>query len=323
MCLVGRERKDRSIRKSLAASFLAIVFSFSTSAILSQSHPASKVAPPAGDLSQARKLLDTPRWREAEPVVKSYLERKPSSVDAHALLGLILYRQDQPRDSMAEFIRASELGELTAFDLRIFALDCAAIPDLPEAEKWLLRSLEIDNRDAATWEALGHIRFEQQKYEETIEALNHALEIAPRTVSSQSMIGLANELLAHPEAALAAYRTAIEWQANAADFDPVPYLGTGRVLLAEDRAAAAIVPLRKAAASSHATSEAHELLGLAYSKMERNGEAATELETAIRLDPKSARLHLMLARIYRSLGETAKAASEQARYSELKAGAAQ
>lgn len=224
---------------------------------------------------------------------------------------------------MAEYIQASEQGELTAFDLRIFAFDCAAIPDLPEAEKWLLRSLEKDNRAAATWEALGHLHFAQQKYDDAIDALNHALELAPRTVSSQALIGLANERLAHPEAALAAYRTAIEWQANAVNFDPVPYLGMGRVLLADDRAAEALEPLRKAAASSHATSEAHELLGLAYSKMERNNEAATELETAIRLDPKSSRLHLMLARIYRSLGDTAKAASEQARYSELKASSAQ
>jgi tetratricopeptide (TPR) repeat protein len=290
---------------------------------LSQPSPTSKVAPAVDDLARARKLLDTPRWCEAEPVVKSYLKRKPSSADAHALLGLIFYRQHQPLASMAEYLHASEQGDLTAVDLRIFALDCAAIPDLPEAEKWLLRSLEKDNRDAATWEALGHLRFAQQKFEDAIDALNHALEIAPRTVSSQSMIGLSNERLAHPEAALAAYRTAIEWQANAADFDPVPYLGAGRVLLADDRAAEAIEPLHKAAASSHATSEAHELLGLAYSKMQRSSEAATELETAIRLDPKNARLRLMLARIYRSLGDTIKAASEQARYSELKASAAQ
>jgi Tfp pilus assembly protein PilF len=296
---------------------------FPTSTLLSQPSPATKTAPAADALTRARKLLDTPRWSEAEPIIKSYLVRNPFSVDAHALLGLILYRQHQPRASMAEYLHASEQGELTAFDLRIFALDCAAIPDLSEAEKWLLRSLDKDNRDAATWEALGHVRFAEQKYEDAIDALNHALQIAPRNVSSQAMIGFANERLAHSEAALAAYRTAIEWQANAAGFDPVPYVGMGRVLLADDHASEAVAPLQKAAASARATSEAHELLGLAYSRTERNSEAASELEAAIRLDPKSARLHLMLARVFRSLGETAKAESEQARYSELKASAAQ
>jgi Tfp pilus assembly protein PilF len=314
---------DRSFCAVFAVFFFAVgIFFFCCNSFSqSASHRAAPAA--ATDLAHARTLLDTPRWREAEPIVKKYIARNPSSAAAHALEGLILYRQHQPRVSMAEFVTASKLADLTAFDLRIFALDCAAIPDLPEAEKWLLRSIDLDGRDAATWEALGHVRFAQQKYVDAIDALNHALEIAPRTVSSESLIGLANERQAKPEEALAAYRAAIEWQAAVADPDPVPYLGAGRVLLNDDRAAEAIPLLSKAAASAHATSEAHELLGQAYAKTDRKPEAAKELEAAIRLDPQSARLHLLAARIYRSMGDAARAASEQARYTELKASAAQ
>ncbi len=87
----------------------------------------------------------------------------------------------------------------------------------------------------------------------------------------------------------------------------------GRVLLANDRAVDAIPWLEQAIKSPLATSEAHELLGLAYSKTNRNVEAAAELQTAIHVDPKSARLHLMLARIYRALGDTAKSRSRAVR----------
>lgn len=238
-------------------------------------------------------------------------------------MALILYREHQPRASMAEYLRASESADLSAFDLRIFALDCAAIPDLPEAERWLQRSLDKDSHDSATWEALGHVRFASQQYEGAIEALNHALALAPRTVASEALIGIANERLARLDAAQAAYRTAIAWQADRKDRDPVPYLGMGRVLLSNDQAADAIPWLQQAIKSPFATSEAHELLGLAYSKTNRNTEAVTELRTAIRLDPKSARLHLMLARIYRALGDADKAEAEQSAYTTLKASDAQ
>lgn len=224
---------------------------------------------------------------------------------------------------MAEFLRASETADLTAFDLRIFALDCAAIPDLPEAEKWLERSLAKDDRDAATWEALGHIRYSAQQYEKAIDALEHALQLVPHTVSAEALIGLANERLARPDAAEAAYRQAIEWQSGRKDKDPVPYVGMGRVLLANDQAAEAIPWLQQASGSQQASEEAHELLGLAYSKIGRTAEAATELETAVRIDPGSARLHLMLARVYRSLGAKEKADAEQAQYTKLKESGAQ
>ncbi|WP_058188309.1 tetratricopeptide repeat protein [Terracidiphilus gabretensis] len=276
----------------------------------------------ASDLDQAKSLLSTSHWNDAAPLVQSYLVQHPESADAHALMGLILYRQHQPRESMKEFMRESELADLSAFDLRVFALDCAAIPDLPEAEKWLQRSLDVNDQDAATWEALGHVRFSSQHYESTIEALNRALEIAPRTVSSEALIGLANERLAHLDAAEAAYRQAIAWQADREVKDSIPFVGLGRVLLNNNQPQDAIPFLQVGAKAPQPSSEAHELLGLAYSKTGRNGEAAAELEAAIRIQPHEARLHLMLGRIYRTLGAKEKADAEQAQYAKLKESAA-
>jgi Tfp pilus assembly protein PilF len=285
---------------------------------VTQDAPArSKAAREPDELDRAHKLLDASRWEEAAALVRTYLQKHPDSSDAHSLLGLILYRSRQPRASMAEYVRASELGDLTAFDLRIFAMDCAAIPDFPEAEKWMLRSLAIDDRDAATWEALGHVRFAAQHYEQAIEALEHSLQLAPRSVSAESMIGLANERMARLDPAEDAYRTAIQWQAGRAEIDAVPLLGLGRVLMANNQPEEAIGWLQQAAKVPSPPAEVYEVLGLAYSKTARPAMAADELETAIRLQPQSARLHLMLARIYRSLGKAEMADAELKRYSTL------
>ncbi|MGO8756511.1 MAG: tetratricopeptide repeat protein [Terracidiphilus sp.] len=277
----------------------------------------------ADPLERARLLLNTSRWQDAAPLIKTYLESHPDSAAAHALMGLVLYRQHQPRASMAEYLRESELADLSAFDLRIFALDCAAIPDLPEAEKWLQRSIEKDDTDPATWEALGHVRFASQQYEAAIDALGHTLLLAPRTVSAESLMGLANERLARPDAAEQAYREAIQWQAGSKEKDAVPFIGLGRVLIADNKPEDAIPWLRQAASIPPPSSETHELLGQAYSKTARGEEAARELETAIHLQPDSARLHLMLARIYRSLGDKEKADSELRLYARLNGSGAQ
>jgi tetratricopeptide (TPR) repeat protein len=277
----------------------------------------------ANDLNHARQLLGTPQFLQAEEIVDRYLDQHPDHADAHALKGLLLYRQHQPRASMAEYLRASQSGDLSAFDLRIFALDCAAIPDLPEAKKWLQRSLEKDDHDAATWEALGHVRFASQEYKSAIEALNRALQISPRTVSAEALIGLANERFAQLDAAEAAYRKAIQWEAESKDNDPVPYVGLGRVMLVDNRLGDAIPLLQKAVQMPQASSEAHELLGQSYAKTGRNAEAVKELETAIDMDPKSARLHFMLGNVYHGLGETEKANAELKKYVRLREGSAQ
>jgi len=287
----------------------------------SNQEPASADA--ANALDHARKLLDSDNLDGALSLAKKYLQKHPQSADAHALMGLILYRQHQPRLSMAEYLNASESADLSAFDLRIFALDCAAIPDLREAEKWLLRSLEKDDNSAATWEALGHVRFSSQHYEASIESLDHALQLAPRTVSAESLIGLANERLARLDLAESAYRTAVEWQVGRKEKDAVPFTGLGRILLGNNQPEGAIPWLQQAAKIPPPSSEVHELLGLAYSKTAHDAEAAAELEAAIRLQPDSARLHLMLSRTYRSLGAKEKADVELAQYTKLKGNGAQ
>jgi len=303
---------------ALSVSAAGTAISSASAGLISQAtHTKSAAARQTDKLDRARKLLETLRWEEAAALVRTYLQKHPGESDAHALLGLILYRGRQPRASMAEYVQASKLGDLTAFDLRIFAMDCAAIPDFPEAEKWMMRSLAIDERDAATWEALGHVRFAAQHYEQAIEALEHALQLAPRTVSAESLIGLANERMARLDAAEAAYRTAIQWQTGRAEIDAVPLLGLGRVLMTNNQPEEAIGWLQQAAKATAPPAEVHEVLGLAYSKTARPAMAAEELETAIRLQPQSARLHLMLARVYRSLGKAENADAELKLYSTL------
>jgi tetratricopeptide (TPR) repeat protein len=66
-------------------------------------------------------------------------------------------------------------------------------------------------------------------------------------------------------------------------------------------------------------SKSHELLGKAYSRLDRLPEAREHLEKAVALTPEVASLHCMLAPVYRKLRLADKAEAEFARCSALTA----
>jgi tetratricopeptide (TPR) repeat protein len=268
-------------------------------------------------LSQAQSLAAAGQWTDAELALRRHLATQPESSDGHALLGFVLFKLKRPKDSMAEYVETAKLRDLTASELKMFALSCAELRLFPDAEKWITRSLEMDPRDAKAWEARGHLRFEQQHYADAIEDFERSLELAPRTVSAQTGIGLSEELLSRLDQAAAAYRTAISWQAPGAAEDPAPLHALGRVLLKQNRPAEALPVLRRAVAAGPENAQAHEELAKAYSSLNQLAAAQRELERAVQLAPKAARLHFALGQAYRKAGQVEKAKAELALYESL------
>ena len=63
--------------------------------------------------------------------------------------------------------------------------------------------------------------------------------------------------------------------------------------------------------------EAHEDLGKAYSSLNQLAAAQKEIEKAVELAPKVARLHFMLGQLYRKAGLMEKARAELDAYAAL------
>jgi hypothetical protein len=74
-------------------------------------------------LEQARTLLDRGSLKEAEAMVRQYLVQHASSAEGHFLLGHILFRQDKPQDSLAEYTLGAKFHDPGAFELKIVALN--------------------------------------------------------------------------------------------------------------------------------------------------------------------------------------------------------
>ncbi len=268
-------------------------------------------------LSQARTLSVAGKWKVAEELARRHLKEQPDSADGHALLAYLLFKQQKPKESMAEYVETAKLRDLTASEMKTFALSCAQLHLYSDAEKWLSRAIEMNPADAKAWEARGHLRVEEQHYADAIGDFEQTLRIAPKTVSAETGIGLSFELLSRLDQAIAAYKTAISWQPAGTGEDPAPLHALGRVFLKQNKPREALPYLQRAVLRGPGVAQAHEKLARAYSSLRQLETAQTELEKAIALAPKVARFHFTLGQLYRESGKLEKAKAELALYDAL------
>jgi tetratricopeptide (TPR) repeat protein len=293
-------------------------------------------------LAEAKSLLQQGKLNEAEHWVRQSLQTQPQSADAHFLLGYILFREitaaepiaDQysgfhepdPKlrnakagESLTQFTEGAKYHDPSAFDLKIVALDYMLLGSYTDADKWLSKSLERNPRDPQAWYYLGLTKYEKNRFEEAIGAFKKCLELDSGNVNAEDNLGLSYAGLGRWEDAIAAYQKAIEWQSKSLDRKPGPFLNLGTLLLAQNRAAEALLYLQKAVEISPADPKAHQQLGRGYSALDRLPEAQAELEKAVQIDPQNVPLHFMLGQIYRREGLSDKAKSEFDRAASLNA----
>lgn len=289
-------------------------------------------------LSQSKSLLDAGKVIEADRAARQYLAAHPGSADAHFLLGYILFREIQAgasaeessegalyhspnasdeklrvsnaKASLAEFTEGAKYHDPSAFDLKIVALDYVLFGDYMDADKWLTRSLELNPKDSQGWYYLGRAKYNENRFQQAIQAFENCLKLEPKNVRAEDNLGLSYAGLGRDDEAFAAYQAAIEWQSSDSARNPEPYVDAGVLMLDENRPQDAATFLLQAVEIAPQEPRAHEKLGAAYSQLNQTEKAQSELEKAVELLPQSARLHFMLGQVYRKEGEIAKAKIE-------------
>ncbi len=316
---VQKKSHRMSFQKALMVLALSLLIRAAVSHGMAQEsdQPAQAGTDATDLLNQAQSLCSTARWNDAAELVRQHLKARPDSADGHTLLAFILFKQKKWKDSMGEYVETARLRDLTASELKTFGLSCAQLQMYPDAEKWLSRAIEMDPADAKAWEARGHLRVEQQHYEDAISDFEQSLKLAPKSVSAETGIGLSYEFLTRLDKAMLAYRTAIAWQTPGLGEDPAPLHALGRVLLKLNKPEEALPYLQRAVARGPAVAQAHEELAKAYASLGQYNAAQRELEKAIRLAPKVARFHFTLGQLYRKTGMLDKAKAELVLYDQL------
>jgi Flp pilus assembly protein TadD len=270
-------------------------------------------------LRRAKDLLKSGSFSEAEKQVRIILEKEPDSQEGHFLLGLILFKQDRATESLAEYTEGAKHHPPNAEDLKIVALDYVLLGDFKEADKWLTKSITWNPNDAEAWYHLGRTKYNENHFEEAIEAFQRCLQMEKRNVKAKSNLGLSLAGLGRSAEAQATYREAISWQAESAAKIAEPYIDLGDLLLDQNQTDEAVALLIQADAISPEDPRVSEMLGRAYWRQNKLQNAQVKLEKAVKLAPASAANHYLLGQVYRKQGMAEKARVEFDRASELSA----
>jgi tetratricopeptide (TPR) repeat protein len=266
---------------------------------------------------EARSLIEIGKLRAAEQLTRQYLEAHQDSADGHYLLGYILFKEEDPKSSLAEYTEGAKYRTPSAADLEAVAGDYVLLKDYPDADKWFTKAVEWNPKDALGWYYLGRTKYNENRFEEAVSAFQKCLALDPRNVKAEDNLGLSYEGLNRIDEAVAAYRTAIAWQANSTDKNHGPFFDLGSLLVENDRAQEALTYLVEAAKISAKDYRVYRQLGKAHARLNQLDKARAEFEHAVELAPGNAPIHFMLAQVYRRQGLLDKAKAETEMYAKL------
>ena len=268
-------------------------------------------------LAQAQQLLRSGSLNEAERAAQQYIAARETSADGYYLLGKILFLEKKARESLTEFTEGARFRTPSAEDLKVVASDYVVLGDYRDADKWFTKVVEWSPNDIQGWYYLGRTKYNENRFEEAIDAFHRCLQMDGKDVKAQDNLGLSYAGLGRNDEAAAAYHAAIDWQKDATAKDPGPYLDLGTLLVETSRPAESLPYLLQALKLSLDDPKIHNQLGKAYLHLHQLAKAQAELEKAVALAPNNASEHFMLGQVYHKEGMEDKAKSEMARFTAL------
>ncbi|HYK37766.1 tetratricopeptide repeat protein [Alloacidobacterium sp.] len=254
-------------------------------------------------LQSVHALLAASHFAQAEKILRSYLEKNPSSADAHFLLGYTFFREQRAKDSLAEFTEGAKYQRPQQSDLKIVAADYVVLGDFPDADKWLTMVTQETPNDAEAWYLLGRTKYNENRFAEAIQCFERTLSLRANDIKAENNLGLSYQGLNRIDEAEKAFETAIAWQKDSPVKEAQPYLNMGSLLADQDEPDQALAYSQKAVSLAPRNPKAHEELGRVYDLLKMPDKAEHELEKAVALAPDVSGLHFKLGQVYRREGK--------------------
>jgi tetratricopeptide (TPR) repeat protein len=284
----------------------------------------SQELPPANNqggtsLSRYEVLIRDRQLADAESGLRNFILGEPGSAPAHFLLGYVLYRENKPEASLAEYTQGARFHDPSAADLAAVAMDYILLRDYPDADKWLTQAVRWEPANYLYRYYLGRTQYSENHFKDAIESFRACLSLRSQDATAEYNLGLAYLGTGDESKAAEAYRQAITWLQAAQKEDSQPYLDLGMLFLQENKPEEALGPLTNAVRMDPHNPRIHEELGVANEKLSHLSSAQKELETAVSLAADVAALHFELGRVYKKQGLTDRAREEFARSAALNA----
>jgi predicted O-linked N-acetylglucosamine transferase (SPINDLY family) len=295
-------------------------------------------------LQQARVLYANGRWKEAEPLCRSVLEREPTEPGALSLLGIMLAQTGRTPEAAELLGRAAAAmpanadahtnhgNVLRALGRHPDALACyeralALKPDSAEAHynrgltlsdlrrhdqaiESYGRAVALKPDHALAWNNRGGVLQRLGRAEEALASIDRAVALQPKFAAAHVNRGIALGMLERFDEAVASYDRALALQPKHAE----AHAHRGATLTATGRYTEALASYDRALALDPQCLNAYVNRGVTLYDLKRFREALASLDQAIRLGRRDAHTYHSRAAVLQELGafEEAIASYEQA-----------
>jgi Flp pilus assembly protein TadD len=263
-------------------------------------------------LFEGKALANLGRFAEADAALRQFLAQQPDSADALYMLGYVLHRENNPRESLSTYTQAARLIAPQSDDLKIVGLDYVLLDDYPDAIRWLEKAVEFDPKNREAWYSLGRCHYTQSGFSDAERAFQRALALKPEDEKIATNLGLVYEMENRIEDADRTYKQSVALAEKDLQSNEWPYMNYASFLLEHDRSAEAVPLLEQSIKVAPRCSDCHAKLGRALAANGKPVEAITELQQAVALSPQDPKMHYELGHAYRAAGWMDKAKEELA-----------
>jgi TolB-like protein/Tfp pilus assembly protein PilF len=142
---------------------------------------AVELAPDLGMVhaSLGRALIAAGRWDDAETSLDRALALSPGYAAAHYWKGLLFYNTGRQAEAQSSLVRARELDPSAFAVAGILWASYAASGQWEEGEAEVRRAVALDPTNPVSWQYLGWLLFQTERYEEAIDAWVRAEQFVP------------------------------------------------------------------------------------------------------------------------------------------------
>jgi tetratricopeptide (TPR) repeat protein/serine/threonine protein kinase len=230
------------------------------------------------------------RPEEAVGYCRAAVAIRPSSAEAHNLLGYALIHKGDTDQAIAAYQQALALAPKFANARWGLAGALLHKGDLKEAIACYQKAIELDPKKAEIHYKFGGTFQGQKKVDEAIACYQKAIELDPNYADAHTNLGVALADKGQLDEAIAEYREAIRLKKD----DALAHNNLGTALKAKGQLDEAIAEYREAIRLKKDYAEAHNNLGTALKAKGRLDEAIAEFREAIRINKNDAGLHYSL-----------------------------
>lgn len=250
------------------------------------------------------------KLREAEPLLRGYLKAHPDSARAYYDLGYILYTTHKIGASIEALSKSLQLDIGNAEAHKVLGLDFTIIWKLDEAQIEMEQAARLETNSAEIHYFLGRIYYTKNVFQLAKREFEESTRLDPSYMKAYNNLGLTMEAMGDDNAALANYQKALLLTKQLGLKSEWPYVNACAFYNRQNKPEQALPYCQKATELNPKSDQAFFETAKAHMSQKAWDQAATALESAIALNPRSGRFHYVLGTVYRKLGRSADSEKE-------------